>query len=131
MLHVLEGHTLAESLPGWQLVLVLLLSNRLLQRLIVLPSLSQNLADDGGLSFAVFATTELVQDRQQEDDFVPLIQQEICVVLNIHQHLVVLSQTCIDLVVVFDLSSFEIFFVSFDLAIEHMPLELILLVVLD
>lgn len=83
------------------------------------------------MSLPVLPAAELVEDREQENYLVSLIQQEESVVLNVLQHLVVLPQTLAHLVVVFELGTLEVLGVVFELAVEQVALEVVLLVVLD
>ena len=91
VLEVLEGNTLGEGFPAGQSVLVLSVSDGVLQLLVVFPGLSQHFPRHLRLPFAVLPAPGLVEHRQQKNDLVPLVQQEESVVLDVLQYLVVLA----------------------------------------
>lgn len=131
VLNVLESVTVDEDLPAGQFIDVVFVLDRLLQTFVVLPGNSQHLANDGRLALPVLSATELVKDREKEDYLVPLVQQEESVVLDVPQHLVVLPQTLAHLVIVLELSTLEVLGAIFELPVEQVALEVVLLVVLD
>lgn len=123
---VLEGNALAETLPGSKVVLVLSVADGALQLGVVLSCQKQDLSDDLSLPFLVLPTSDLVEHRQQEDNLVPLIQQEKCVILDVLKLLIVVSKAFFNLVVIVQLPSLDVLIGFLDLAIEDVALEVIL-----
>ena len=104
MLHILEGRTADEVFPILELVRVLPLADHLRKFLIVSLGGRGDSAKQFILGFDALATAQLVHDGKQEDDLVPLVQQEESVELDFIQDPLVFSHG-IDLAVILNLLS--------------------------
>ena len=83
VLEVFEGNAVAETFPGWEAVLVLSVSDGALQPGVVFSGQDQHFSNNLSLSFLIFSGSDFIEHRQQEYDFIPLIQQEESVILDI------------------------------------------------
>ena len=131
MLEIFEGNAIAETFPGWEAVLILSVSDGALQSGVVFSGQDQHLAYNLRLSFLILSGSDLVEHRQQEYNFIPLVQKEESVILNILQLLIILSQPLTNFIIIGNFSSFDVLVILFDLAIEHISFELIFLVIFD
>lgn len=130
VLEVLEGDALQELLPDGQFVLVLLVADGLLELLVVHPGEAQQQPDDEGLVLAVLLAAELVHDREEEDDLVALVEQEVGVLLDLVDQLLVFCLGLVDLVVVLELLALHVLVGLLDLAVVDGAFEVLLLAAL-
>lgn len=76
---------------------------------------------------AVLLAAKFVHNREQEDDLVALVEQEVSVLLDLIDQLLVLGFSVIDLVVVLELLSLDILIGLLDLPVVDGALEVLLL----
>ena len=131
VLEVFEGNAVAETFPGWEAVLVLSVSDGALQPGVVFSGQDQHFSNNLSLSFLVLSGSDLVEHRQQEYNFIPLIQQEESVILDILKLLIILSQPLTNFIIVGNFTSFYVLVALLNLSIEHISFEIIFLVVFD
>ena len=131
MLNILEGRTIDEIFPIVQLVTILTFLNHFREFLVVFLGGISDFSDQLLLPLdSRPLVSKLVHNRNQEDDFVPLVEQKESIFLDLVENFLIFAHIVELSIIVYILSLDCHFFIGFHL-FPHSALEVFLFVIVD